>query len=140
MPVKHLARSDVVTAPPDESVRSLAESMADESVGSVMITDDSEPVGIVTDRDLALRALAEDADPDDLTAADVLSPDLYCIEAEQGFYRAAELMSEHAVRRLPVVDSAGKLSGIITVDDLHELLADEHQLLASVIQRQRPPY
>lgn len=57
-----------------------------------------------------------------------------------GFYQATELMSDRGVRRLEVVDSNGDLAGIITTDDLNELLADEYQQLASVVQAQRPPY
>ncbi|RQG88031.1 CBS domain-containing protein [Natrarchaeobius halalkaliphilus] len=140
MPVTNLARSDVVTASTDESVQQLATMMDDESIGSVVITDGSEPVGIVTDRDLAIHLVAEAESPDDVTAADVMSSDLCTIEHDGGFYEATELMSEHGVRRLPVVDGDGSLSGIITIDDLNELLADEHQQLAAVVQAQRPPY
>ena len=140
MPVENLARSDVVTASKDESVENLASMMDDHSVGSVVIADDDEPVGIVTDRDLTIETIAAGESPDGVTAADVMSSDLCTIEPDEGFYRATELMSEHGIRRLPVVDSSGQLEGIITVDDLNELLADEHQQLASVVQAQRPPY
>ncbi|MDQ2052095.1 CBS domain-containing protein [Natronolimnohabitans sp. A-GB9] len=140
MPVENLARSDVVTASTDDSIQEIASTMDDESVGSIVITDGGEPAGIVTDRDLTTQVIAEGESPDGLTAEDVMSTDLCTIEQNSGFYEATELMSEHGVRRLPVVDSDGELTGIITVDDLNELLADEHQQLASVIQAQRPPY
>ena len=140
MPVENLARSDVVTAAPDNPVQDLAATMAEESIGSVVIVEDDQPVGIVTDRDLAIEVIASGTNPDGLSAADVMSTDLCTIERNAGFYEATELMSEHGVRRLPVVDSAGDLSGIITVDDLNELLADEHQQLAAVVRAQRPPY
>ena len=139
MPVEHLARSDVVTASTDESVRDLAATMDDEGVGSVVITDGSEPVGIVTDRDLAMRIIGEGESPDDHAAEDVMTEGIQTIERDGGFYEATEMMSEHGIRRLPVVDD-GELTGIITSDDLNELLADEHQQLADVIQAQRPPY
>ncbi len=140
MPVENLARSDVVTASTDESIENLASMMDDHSVGSVVIADDDEPVGIVTDRDLTLEVVAAGESPDGITAEDVMSADLCTIESDEGFYRATELMSEHGIRRLPVVDTSGQLEGIITIDDLNELLADEHQQLASVVQAQRPPY
>ncbi|AXR78514.1 CBS domain-containing protein [Natrarchaeobaculum sulfurireducens] len=140
MPVENLARSDVVTASKDESIENLASMMDDHSVGSVVIADDDEPVGIVTDRDLTIEVVAAGKSADSVTAADVMSSDLCTIESDEGFYRATELMSEHGIRRLPVVDTSGQLEGIITVDDLNELLADEHQQLASVVQAQRPPY
>ncbi|MFU8868347.1 CBS domain-containing protein [Natronococcus sp.] len=140
MPVENLARSDVVTATTDEPIHELAATMRDEDVGSVVIVDGDEPVGIVTDRDLTIHALAERADPGDLSAEDVMSDDLQTIDHAAGFYRATELMSERGVRRLPVTDANGELNGIITVDDLNELLADEHGELAEVVRAQRPPY
>ena len=139
MPIDNLARSDVVTASIDESVHELAAMMHDEDVGSIVITD-NEPVGIVTDRDLTMQVLGEQADPDELMAEDVMSDGLQTIEHDAGFYEATELMSEHGIRRLPVTDADGALHGIITADDLNELLAEEHQALAKVIQAQRPPY
>ena len=140
MPVENLARSDVVTASRDESIENIASMMDDHSVGSVVIADGDEPVGIVTDRDLTVEVIGAGESPDGVTAEDVMSSDLCTIEPDEGFYRATELMSEHGIRRLPVVDTSGQLEGIITVDDLNELLADEHQQLASVVQAQRPPY
>ncbi|WP_254524131.1 CBS domain-containing protein [Natrinema caseinilyticum] len=140
MPVENLARSDVISATTDEPIHELASTMDDESVGSVVITDDGMPVGIVTDRDLMKHVLAERTDPDDVVAGDVMTEDLCTIEHDAGFYQATELMSEHGVRRLPVTGSDGELAGIITIDDLNELLADEHQELAGIIRKQRPPY
>jgi len=138
MPVTDLARSDVVTADPETPVPDLAARMADESVGSIVITDGDEPVGIVTDRDLAVRAVT-DAAPTDLVAENVMSEDLVTAPADAGFYEATEQMSEHGVRRLPVTDD-GTLAGIVTADDLHELLADEQEQFADVIRAQRPVY
>lgn len=140
MPILDLAREDVVTASPETSVHELAATMRDEEVGSIVITDGSTASGIVTDRDLTTRVLAEGGGPDDHTASDVMSTDLCEIDPEAGFYQAAETMSENGVRRLPVCDESGELHGIITADDLTELIADESQQLASVIRAQRPPY
>lgn len=139
MPIDDLARSDVVTADPGTTVTDLARTMADEDVGSVVITDGDEATGIVTDRDLAMRVLGEALDPADLTAQDVMSDDLATVEVGVGFYEAAERMADRGIRRLPVVEG-GSLVGIITADDLTELLADEEQHLAEVIRAQRPEY
>lgn len=140
MPVNDLARSDVVTATEQTPVVELATTMADETVGSIVIVDDNTPVGIVTDRDLALRVVAEEADVSALTAGNVMSENLETIERGDGFYTAVEQMSDRGVRRLPVCDEAGELVGIITTDDLNELIADEQGELADVIRAQRPPY
>ncbi len=140
MPIEHLARSDVVTAHEDDSVQQLASMMADSHVGSVVITDGTEPVGIVTDRDLAIRVIGNGSDPAETTAGDVMSDTLATIEHSAGFYQATELMSEHGIRRLPVCNDNDELVGIITYDDLSELLADEHAHLSDVVQSQRPEY
>ena len=140
MPIDDLARSDVITATPDTPVPELARTMDEHDVGSVVITNGTEPVGIVTDRDLTTRVIAMERDPTDLPAERVMTEDLCLVDRREGFYRATELMREHGVRRLPVCDDGGELVGIITADDMTELLADEHQQLAEVIRTQRPPY
>jgi len=140
MPIEDLARTEVVSASPETSVPELAQQMRDENVGSVVVTNDNSPTGIVTDRDLTTRVLAEETAPADQTADDVMSTDLCAVSPDAGFYRAAQVMSENGVRRLPVCDENDELVGIITADDLTELLADENQQLASVIQAQRPEY
>lgn len=140
MPIQELARDEVVRASPDTSVAALAQQMRDEQVGSVVITNNKTPTGIVTDRDLTTRILADETDPDGLTAEDVMSSDLCTVAPGDGFYEAARAMNDNGVRRLPICDENDELVGIVTVDDLTELLADESQQLASVIQAQRPDY
>lgn len=139
MPIDDLARSDVVTADPSTPVTDIAAKMAEEGVGSVVVTNGDTPVGIVTDRDLTVRVLAEGADPTAHTASDVMTSDLCTADRDAGFYSATDTMAEHGVRRLPVCEG-DTLVGIITADDLNELLADEHQQFASVIRSQRPEY
>lgn len=140
MPIEDLARDDVVSASPDTPIADLARLMRDENVGSVVITNGAEPVGIATDRDLAIQTLAEEAELTEQTAADVMSEDLCTIYTGTGFYEAAQTMSEHGVRRLPICDESGDLAGIITADDLTELLAEESEQLAEVVRAQRPAY
>ncbi|EMA42323.1 CBS domain-containing protein [Halobiforma nitratireducens] len=140
MPIENLARSDVVTAQEDDSVEELATHMEESHVGSIVVTDGDEPIGIVTDRDLATRVLGNGMDPSEATARDVMSDDPATVDHDAGFYQATEMMSEHGVRRLPVCNDSNELVGIITYDDLSELLADEHMHLADVIQAQRPEY
>ena len=140
MPIEHLARDDVVSTSSGTAVPELAQRMQEENVGSIVITDGDSPVGIVTDRDLTTRVLAEGTDPTAQTASDVMTADLCVVGPDAGFYQAAEMMSEHGVRRLPVCTDDDELVGIITADDLTELLADEQEKLAEVIRAQRPAY
>ncbi|SFG41695.1 CBS domain-containing protein [Halopelagius inordinatus] len=139
MPIEDLARSDVVTGDSDTPVTDLAATMDEENVGSIVITDGETPVGIVTDRDLAVRVLGEERSPSEQTAEDVMTADLCTAESDTGFYEATDLMAEHGIRRLPICEGES-LVGIITGDDLNELLADEHQQFADVIRAQRPEY
>ena len=139
MPIDDLARGDAVTAAPDTSVAELAATMDEENVGSVVITNDETPVGIVTDRDLTVRVLGSETDPAAQTAEDVMTSDLCTAEPDEGFYEAANLMAEHGVRRLPICEG-DTLVGIITADDMTELLADEQQQLGEIIRAQRPEY
>jgi signal-transduction protein with cAMP-binding, CBS, and nucleotidyltransferase domain len=140
MPIQDLAREDVIRASPETPIAELAQQMRDEKVGSVVITNDDSLAGIVTDRDLTVRVLAEGTDPGDQTANDVMSTELCAVGPDTGFYEAAQMMSENGVRRLPICDENDELVGIITADDLTELLSDETQQLASIIQAQRPAY
>lgn len=140
MPIEDLARQDTVRASPEASVSELAKQMRDENVGSVVITDANTPTGIVTDRDLTTRVLADETASTDQTATDVMSSDLRVVSPDVGFYEATRVMNENGVRRLPVCDENDELVGIITVDDMTELLADENQQLASIIQAQRPEH
>ncbi|RKD88983.1 CBS domain-containing protein [Halopiger aswanensis] len=139
MPIDDLSRSDVVTADPDTPVSDLGAKMDDENVGSVVITENGSPVGIVTDRDLTVRVLADGTDPTDQTAEDVMTEDPETLETDAGFYEATNLMADHGIRRVPVCEG-DELVGIITADDLTELIADEEQQLADVIRAQRPEY
>jgi len=140
MPIEELARTEVVTVSTDTSVPEIASKLENEGVGSVVVTDKREPVGIITDRDLALRVLSDERDTAGLKAEDIMSDELCTAHPDDGFAEAAQMMSQNAVRRLPVCDDDGELQGIITADDMTELLADEQQQLAEVIRAQRPSY
>lgn len=139
MPIDDLARSDVVTADRGTPITEIATTMDAETVGSVVVTEGNSPVGIVTDRDLALRGLGNGSDPAALTAEDVMSVDICTAQRDAGFYDVAETMAENGVRRVPICDG-DELVGIITADDITELIADEEQQLAAVIRAQRPAY
>jgi CBS domain-containing protein len=139
MTVEDLARTDPIAATPGASIAQVSALMRDENVGSVVIQDDGKPVGLVTDRDVAIRVTAEGEDPTDITAADVMTPDPVVVDRETGVMALTRTMAEHAVRRIPIVDD-GQLYGIVTLDDLDRLLTDERQHLSQVIAEESPPY
>ena len=109
--------SGVVTAEADASAAELAQRMSDHNVGSVVIVEpDGLPIAMLTDRDLAMRVLADEADPD-LPIGERVSRPLISGDPDMELEEAAALMVQHRVRRLPVVDE-GELTGIVTLDDI----------------------
>ena len=117
MQLREIMTSGVVTAAPDASAAEVAQQMRDHNVGSVVIIEpDGLPIAMVTDRDLATRVLAEEADPDSPIGDRVTRP-LVSGDPEMELEEAAALMVQHRVRRLPVIED-GELAGIVTLDDI----------------------
>jgi len=115
--LREIMTSGVVTAEADSSAAELAQRMRDHNVGSVVIVEpDGLPIAMLTDRDLAMRVLADEADPDLPIGARVSRP-LISGDPDMELEEAAALMVQHRVRRLPVVDE-GELIGIVTLDDI----------------------
>jgi CBS domain-containing protein len=104
------------TVQPGDDIQVAARIMRDEDAGSVPVVEDGRVVGIVTDRDIVIRAVA-DGDFD-CTVEDIQSDDVVCATADMSPAAGAELMSEHQVRRLPVVDADDRLVGIVSIGDL----------------------
>ena len=100
-----------------ESVVEAARLMRDEHIGSLPITDDEELVGMITDRDITTRVVAEAADPKTTSVGDVVSRDLISVEPDKDLEEAVQLMASHQVRRLPVVEN-GRLIGIVAQADI----------------------
>ena len=138
--VKTIVRENVVSAPPDAPIADVARMMDDEKVGSVVIVEEDRPQGIVTDRDVAIGVVARDRDPETVTAADVMHEDLVTVDADAEMYDVMRTMNESKVRRLPAVDSDGRLAGIVTFDDFVALLGRELKLLGEVAESEAPPY
>lgn len=134
MPVKNLA-VDVVTAGPDTTITDVARTMRDEELGDLVISEDDRPVGIVTDRDVALT-LAEGEDVRDLTAADIMTEDPVTIHEDATAVDLPARMAEGLIRRIPVVDDDGKLVGIATLDDVVATAGEMLDDSATVIEGQ----
>jgi CBS domain-containing protein len=129
-------REDVVSVPPTAFLDQVAETMAGQDVGSVVVTDGSDELaGIVTDRDLALT-LREDLDPTTTTAEDVMTTDLVTVKPGTHVFEMLETMRDEDVRRLPVVDEAGDPVRLVTLDDTMVLLGEELADVAELIERQ----
>lgn len=140
MPVSDLMREKVVTASPDNSVSEIARQMRDENVGSVVLEEDGKPVGIITDRDIATRTVADGSNPESRTGRDAMTEDPRTIPDDAGVMDLCSEIGDACVRRMPVVRENGTLAGIITHDDLNTLLTYEQRELAKVIQKEMPEY
>ncbi|GGZ86992.1 CBS domain-containing protein [Streptomyces echinoruber] len=115
--VRDIMTSAPVTVGPQTSVTQVARLMRDEDIGAVLVAEGDDLRGLVSDRDLVVRALAEGDDPDETTVAGVCSGDLYTVTPDEDLDQAVRLMREHAVRRVPVVDH-GRPVGIVSLGDL----------------------
>jgi CBS domain-containing protein len=122
-----------VTAGPKLSLAQVGALMERENVGAVVITESNRPVGIVTDRDLALAVCVRGKSPQDQVQKVMTCP-VTTITQERGVFSATQLLMEHAVRRLPIVDNNGELVGLVAFDDLLLLLSRELQSMAEGIK------
>ena len=140
MPVRDLVIEGVETAGPSATAEALAMRLAEAGIGSIVIEAGMRPVGIVTDRDIAVRVAAADRPASEVTAAEIMTEDPVTVDADAGLLDVTDAMSEHSVRRIPVVNDQGTLVGIVTLDDVVLLLATELSNLGSVVQAESPPY
>jgi CBS domain-containing protein len=114
--------TDVMTTTPrtlttDAPVSEAAKVMRDENIGDILITQDGELVGILTDRDIVVRVLAENLEPTDTPVGDIASHELVTVSPQDTVDDAVRLMRERSLRRIPVVDG-GKCVGIVSLGDL----------------------
>ena len=125
MRISEVMTEGVVTAATRDSLRRVGELMRDRNVGSVVVCDGGRPVGVITDRDLALAVVADEVDVGD-DAGEHASRPLVTGEVEMDIGEAVALMVQHRIRRLPVLDGED-LVGIVTIDDLAVRAGDLHQ-------------
>jgi CBS domain-containing protein len=139
MPIGDVARTEVVTVTADATLQEVGRLMHEETVGSVVVLDDGKPRGIVTDRDVAVYGVASDRPAEDLLARNVMEENLFHVDVDDSVRGVVGRMRGRGVRRVPVTED-GDLAGIVTLDDLLVLLADELAALAAVIESESPPY
>ena len=141
MAIGEICNREVVFARPNESVLSAAILMREHHVGTLVVVEESAgkrvPTGIITDRDIAVGVVALGLDPDATLVGAVMSPELIRARDDAGVAETVALMRQKGLRRLPVVDAAGSLVGLVAADDLLELLAEEISGLASIVAREQ---
>jgi CBS domain-containing protein len=138
--VRDVMTPSVHAAAPTESLADAAQAMKDENVGSLPVVEGGRVVGMITDRDIVVRAVAERADPQSITVGDVFSREPVTVAPDQDLNEALALMARHRVRRLPVVES-GSLVGVLAQADvaLEAKEKDSGELLEEISQPTSTP-
>src|SRR5829696_995537 len=116
--IRELMTENPRTVSPDQTIQDAAKIMRDEDTGVVPITEGDSLAGVITDRDIAIRAVAEGRDGAQTTVREIASQDVVTIDPQQDLDEALRLMAQHQLRRLPVVEEDGRLVGIVSQADV----------------------
>ncbi len=140
MSIGEICNRDVVFTLKSSTVQQGARLMRQHHVGCLVVVEDGSdpptPVGMVTDRDLVVEIMAENVPVDRLSIGDVMSNEVASAREDEGVWDVIQRMRVKGVRRMPVVDVDGGLVGIVTMDDMVELLAEELSDLAKLMGRE----
>jgi CBS domain-containing protein len=118
MQIREIMTRHVDVVPPNASIRDAAAKMKELDVGAIPVCDGQKLQGMLTDRDIAIRAVAEDRDPSQTAVSEVMSTEIaYCFE-DESLEQAANLMESKQIRRLPIVDRNKQLAGIVSLGDI----------------------
>jgi CBS domain-containing protein len=131
--IRNLMTSNPCAVDADKPVAYAAKMMRDEDVGLAPIVEGERLVGTLTDRDIAIRVVAEGRDPESTPVRDVASTDLVTVDPQQDLDEAVRLMAQHQVRRIPVVEEDGRLVGVVAQADVARQ-ADDRQT-GEVVER-----
>jgi CBS domain-containing protein len=140
--IGEICSREVVFATREMTVATAAKLMRHHHVGSLVVVEQMNggkrlPVGIVTDRDIVVELTAMDLDPGTITVGDIMGSELVTARESEGLLETMEIMRYKGVRRLPIVGGDGQLIGIVTIDDLLEVLAEQLTELAKVVAREQ---
>lgn len=139
MIVGEICQRSVDTVDMGISVRQAAQRMRQRSVGSlVAIEPNQKPGGIITDRDLVVRVIAEGKNPDSMSIDEVLTPSPVTVRESASVESALTIMAEESCRRLPVVNEAGELVGLISLDDILLRFRDQFNGVARLLEKESP--
>jgi len=132
-PLKEILNRNVITIGPTASVSEASYLMMREEIGSLVVVDDQRfPIGIITDRDLVISVIAEGKNSDETIVEQVMAKDLVYVEEDTDIMDILSTLSEYSIRRMPVTKD-GRLTGIISVDDLIVVIATELTDLAMAL-------
>ena len=139
MSLERFCRKPMVTILPKQAIHDAALMMRDHHVGAVLVVEDERPVGIVTDRDIVLRAVVEGRDPETTPVRDIMSRNLTAVRHDEKIDDAVSAIRAAGVRRVPILDATGKAVGMVALDDLVVLMAGELSAAAGAVRSNRGP-
>jgi CBS domain-containing protein len=131
--LKQIAVKPVITASARMTITEAARTMKQKNVGALIVVNAGRPLGVLTDRDIAIDVVAAGKDPDAVHVEDVMRKKPATLREDLGLMDAARIFAKTGVRRLPVVDKAGRVTGIVALDDLMMLLGNEMGLVAGAL-------
>jgi CBS domain-containing protein len=141
MPIGEVCNRDVAVIEADTTISEAVKLMRDQHVGDIVVVEqrgpEPVPVGILTDRDIVIEVLAEDVDPQSVSVGDIMSASLLTARESEELIDVIARMRAQGVRRVPVVNERGGLEGILTVDDILELLAEQVNGLAGLVKTEQ---
>lgn len=139
MSVKKMGRSEVVTISEQASIQEAAKLMKEKQVGCLLVLkekdDTQNPIGIITDRDITVKIVAQKNDLSQVTVKDAMSSDLLMVPHDQEIQKSLEAMRSKGVRRAPVTEN-NKVCGLLTADDVMIMIAGELNQLAELVKAQ----
>jgi len=141
MPISEFCNRDVVFSTRKMSIPEAAQLMRQFHVGDLVVVDELDgkrvPVGMVTDRDMVIQIIAKSLDFNEFCVGDIMSPQLVSVREKEGVFETIRLMRARGIRRIPVVNQEGGLEGIVSAEDMLDLLAEEMTELAKVAPREQ---
>ena len=138
MALKDVCKSSVVCTTSDVSAADAARLMRDKHVGELVVVkpQDKKAIGTITDRDLVTKVMANNMDPRTIQINEIMVRNPTVAKESDGLFETARKLEQTGIRRLPVIDDQGHLTGIVSIDDLYELFATELSTLSKVSARQ----
>lgn len=141
MSIGEFCNREVVYATRETTIPEAALLMRRHHVGDLVVVDEVDgkrvPVGIVTDRDMVIEIISQALDFNAFSVGDIMSPQLVSVQEKEGVFETIRLMRAKGIRRIPVINQEGGLEGIVSADDILDLLAEEMAELAKVAPREQ---
>lgn len=139
MAISQYMETKIISCLPSASIAEISKLMKTKNVGTIIVSKNGKPQGLVTDRDIIIKVIASSKNIESTTAADIMSRPVITAKTSEGVYEVIGKMKKSKVRRIPIVDQSGKMMGIVSFGDLVGLLSDEFSSLSHAVLPHRAP-